>query len=107
MKTKGVLLLMFLVFTSAYARGQTDTARWDNLGDPTDPNCVCYNVQLAAEKEYQQLQQQQRKIREDSLLALHHKRTDHTMKRMIRNEKRKKKKDCPTSLIWIRTDYEG
>src|SRR6478609_3555117 len=94
MKTRYFILLLF-VFSCAYAQGQTDTLPSNYLGDPTDPNCPCYNVQLRAEKEYQQLQMQQRKAKEDSMLALHHKSKAEMRKRMKQNEKRKKNKDCP------------
>ena len=96
---KKLISIVCFVFSCAYAQGQTDTLPSNNLGDPTDPNCPCYNVQLKAEKEYQEMITQQRKVREDSLLALHKKSKDETKKRMKQNSKRKKKKDCPQAML--------
>jgi hypothetical protein len=107
MKRKIILMMFFLPVTIAVLaqKNADDTARWNGKWDPNDPACPCYKIQKQAEKEYQEMlenetdwQQKDRSAPLRSEMKLQKK--ENRKKEMERNRIRKKKKDkgkpvCP------------
>jgi hypothetical protein len=56
MKRKIFLMILILPATVALAQQNAgDTSKWSGKWDPYDPTCPCYKIQKQAEKEYQEL----------------------------------------------------